>query len=204
VTKCARCEIEMKTVTAGEIELDVCSRCKGIWFDGDELARVSELDQAELAGLGSSCGDESGDRIVFDHPPAFCPRCSASLKPQCFDREIAVVIDLCPHGHGIWLDEGELASVRSFCARQKARLAREEKLMPWRKARERELEVRRIKENLRKGERDLLIADILMGIIEAACIVFFSVAAKDPATSIGIARTWRGGWKSRALKKKQE
>lgn len=38
-----------------------------------------------------------------------CPDCTADLRP---DRtKMNVVVDLCPHGHGIFLDQGDIVSI---------------------------------------------------------------------------------------------
>jgi Zn-finger nucleic acid-binding protein len=36
----------MTTRTRESIEIDVCERCKGVWLDGGELAKILELDRA--------------------------------------------------------------------------------------------------------------------------------------------------------------
>ena len=36
-----------------------------------------------------------------------CPGCAAALTPETFATQ---PIDRCPAGHGVWLDDGELAS----------------------------------------------------------------------------------------------
>jgi len=36
-----------------------------------------------------------------------CPGCGVGLTPETFAEQ---PIDRCPRGHGVWLDDGELAS----------------------------------------------------------------------------------------------
>ena len=36
-----------------------------------------------------------------------CPVCAAALEPRSFAGQ---AVDRCPAGHGVWLDDGELAA----------------------------------------------------------------------------------------------
>lgn len=47
------------------------------------------------------------------HEPALrCPGCGDALEPKQFAGQL---VDRCPKGHGVWLDDGELAaSLREF------------------------------------------------------------------------------------------
>jgi Zn-finger nucleic acid-binding protein len=94
-------------VEYNNIELDYCTRCRGVWFDAGEL----ELLLAS-AGLG---GHEAFLKSVLDSPPARvkekkrrCPICNLKMKKVFIDREGRTPVDLCPDGHGIWFDGGEL------------------------------------------------------------------------------------------------
>jgi hypothetical protein len=41
-----------------------------------------------------------------------CPGCGDALEPKAFAGQ---AVDRCPRGHGVWLDDGELAaSLRTF------------------------------------------------------------------------------------------
>ncbi len=48
VFACPTCQEPMKKVLAGEVRLDRCSRCQGIWFDHHELAGVWERAVAKV------------------------------------------------------------------------------------------------------------------------------------------------------------
>ena len=34
---CPKCSSEMETVTYDDVEVDRCSGCQGLWFDGGEI-----------------------------------------------------------------------------------------------------------------------------------------------------------------------
>ena len=45
----------------------------------------------------------------------YCVRCGKLMNRKMFKKISGVVIDVC-RDHGVWLDEGELAQIRSFIA----------------------------------------------------------------------------------------
>jgi Zn-finger nucleic acid-binding protein len=79
-----------------QIELDLCARCRGVWFDADELSLL----------LG-----HTADPRPATAPPAEkgrgCPRCRKSMDKANIGPDRSVVIDVCPDGCGLWFDEGE-------------------------------------------------------------------------------------------------
>jgi len=100
------------------VEIDHCLACRGTWLDAGELEQLTELSGAQPDELGrileiSRDGSRTRRR---------CPRCPRRL------REIelhGVVLDRCPSGHGLWLDEGEMESLlRSTSAGQEGVVAR--------------------------------------------------------------------------------
>lgn len=86
-----------------EVEIDFCDRCGGTWLDGGELEVL-----ATLRGRAVNV-------VALDLPPArpaqrdpFCPRCDRPLAPA---RAGAVSVDVCPRGHGLFFDRGEMEAL---------------------------------------------------------------------------------------------
>jgi Zn-finger nucleic acid-binding protein len=106
---CPICRIEMIAVERGEIELDHCISCRGLWFDRGEIELLAELTGADLSSLGSGARTGGGGKRA-------CPRCDAGLEEIAIDT---LRIDRCPEGHGLWFDRGELGTVidRALAAR---------------------------------------------------------------------------------------
>ncbi len=180
---CPRCEREMKSVNAGVLDVQACPACRGLWLDGDGFHRALRMSEADLAAVTGYAGPPAPLSLVLDHPPAFCPRCSQPLNPQRFDLGLAVIIDICPLGHGIWLDEGELEAAAAFHKRNQSHLACEERLLPWSEAHREEVEAEKVRENLARGERDLLVADVLMKVVGTAAAA--GLIALDAYTGSG-------------------
>jgi Zn-finger nucleic acid-binding protein len=102
-------------VEYNDIELDYCTQCRGVWFDTGEL----ELLLAS-AGLG---GHEAFLESVLSSAAADvgekkrrCPICNLKMKKAYIDRQDKTVVDICPDGHGIWFDGGELERLLSELA----------------------------------------------------------------------------------------
>jgi Zn-finger nucleic acid-binding protein len=105
--KCQRDSLKQKYVSALDLTLDYCTRCKGIWFDGGELYRA--MPQAEK---------------LLRIPPnavrleAECPRCPTLLHTFPYPGT-KVVVEMCGKCDGLWLDANEFAALRK--ARQELR-----------------------------------------------------------------------------------
>ena len=102
---CPGCKEEMIVVEYKQIELDICSFCKGIWFDAAELGLLLESIGLSTEGLV--------------HPPEQklaeekrrCPYCRKKMQKALIGAGGDVVIDRCKRGHGLWFDGGELDTV---------------------------------------------------------------------------------------------
>ncbi len=79
--ECPGCTLEMDEHTfpanyGGEVEIDVCSHCNGIWFDGRESLQLSPGATLNLFGILYSRNDSAKAELV---PTKSCPRCDADL-----------------------------------------------------------------------------------------------------------------------------
>lgn len=110
--KCPACSTSLEKVTAGDITVDTCSRgCGGIWFDESELQKFDEEHEFlpdKLLGPGAP-------KKTLDHQAIRkCPRCADEvLVRQFFDVKNQVEINQCWSCCGIWLDHGELETIRA-------------------------------------------------------------------------------------------
>ena len=42
---CPRCNIKMEKLKKGEIIIDVCKKCNGMWLDAGEMGKLAEMAQ---------------------------------------------------------------------------------------------------------------------------------------------------------------
>jgi len=111
--KCPACAHELHEMEAGGVVVDVCrGGCGGIWFDNFELRKFDEPHEAEGEALLEVDRDPS---TFVDHSARRkCPACvDVVMMRHPFSPHDNVEIDECPGCGGIWLDAGELGSIRS-------------------------------------------------------------------------------------------
>lgn len=106
---CPTCSTELSTKVLGDIEVDECEKCKGVWFDTDELRKAKDLTDDNLNWM---------DFEIWKHEDLFkassgdleCPKCSKSLVSIDY-ADTGVKVDYCPGCKGTWLDKGEFAKI---------------------------------------------------------------------------------------------
>jgi Zn-finger nucleic acid-binding protein len=104
---CPKCSSEtlVETSALGNIPLDVCPGCSGIWFDKGELEDL----------LKESQGWHSADFSLIN-PQAeglVCPRCGNKMTRGGMVNPL-LLVDRCQACGGIWLDAHELDLVRKL------------------------------------------------------------------------------------------
>lgn len=113
--KCIKCEGDLVLVRVGEVEVDQCDTCHGIWFDSGELAKIMGARDVEaLRTRAAATKDAEKRRREADQKRASCPRCRGEGKlVQIASLTSDIHIDTCAICGGEWLDGGELAIVRN-------------------------------------------------------------------------------------------
>ena len=113
-----------RAVPTGELVLDHCARCGGVWFEAGEVQRLRSC-EAELlwrevvrreephAMLCHSC------RSPMSRDAVKCAVCSWTVELDCptcarpleLSREADMSLDYCRHCKGVWFDHTELAGI---------------------------------------------------------------------------------------------
>ncbi len=107
--KCIKCDGMLHLVRVGEVEVDQCDGCGGIWFDSGELRKI--LDQKDVEALRAMKARAPKES---DTKRASCPRCRGEGKlVQIASLTADIHIDTCAVCGGEWLDGGELSIVRN-------------------------------------------------------------------------------------------
>ncbi len=129
--KCLRCrDIECEIKIYEGVEIDVCPSCGGVWLDSGELKKIidsrevvfdkeyiKEVVENSFAGVSD---DEQNKQLI-------CPKCGDSLYASNYDYASGIIIDVCPNGDGMWLDEGELQKIEAYREGWEKRAAEMEK-----------------------------------------------------------------------------
>lgn len=93
---CPVCRAVLRPVVCSGVTVDVCLRCRGLWFDASELERILELPGPvfHTSRLAHTDSEPTNRR---------CPRRHGSMRSQ----EIVpggFAYDRCPACGGLWLD----------------------------------------------------------------------------------------------------
>ncbi len=89
---CPQCRSVLQPFWAGDVELDRCGGCGGLWFDWGELERV----------VGRPLAPEPLDGVTSRR----CAFCGITLAPAVLPG--GVPVETCTACRGIYLDAGEL------------------------------------------------------------------------------------------------
>ena len=105
--KCPKCQFPMEINQLHSQEVERCAGCKGIFLDEDELGdivrlmgiyRSVELEEPEVETL------EEVDREAYK-----CPADESILTREDYG---GLPVDTCNECRGVWLDDGELVSLK--------------------------------------------------------------------------------------------
>jgi hypothetical protein len=116
---CPRCGEMLHEERYESEKLDFCPRCGGVWCDGAELRKILEsreqtfsaTQQKAIAADEKSAAQVSEKELLSE---LGCVICGAPLRRINFSQTSSILIDTCPHGHGVWLDKDELEGVQIF------------------------------------------------------------------------------------------
>ena len=112
-----------KSIYEGDVEIDSCSTCNGIWLDKGELESIQqirennydlELDERSLMSShitsAYQLGTKPADRELT------CPSCQNTMIQKEYGYASLIMIDVCPNikCQGIWLDHGELKALEIY------------------------------------------------------------------------------------------
>jgi len=102
---CVKCTSVLDKATVGDIEVDLCPKCGGLWLDYGEVARLAALPDEDLAPLKALLRGEAGPPPVPSETKVPCPACPGKLKEVVLGT---IRVDYCPECKGLFLDKGEL------------------------------------------------------------------------------------------------
>lgn len=112
--QCPVCSTQLTEIQAGGIKVDVCvGGCGGMWFDQLELKQLDEPHESE--GQELLLVDVKQKSTPNTETRRDCPKCRDQIMMRHFQSpKRQVAIDDCPECGGIWLDSGELSTIRSL------------------------------------------------------------------------------------------
>ena len=119
---CPECgDIELTPFkVAGNVEVDGCPHCKGIWFEKGEIGSFAKFSE-DIPNFKNilKTSKESGKH---------CPECRLKMKEVKYSQSSDLMVDYCEKCSGVWLDSGELGELSKISetpADLKLRISRE-------------------------------------------------------------------------------
>ena len=101
--KCPKCLHGMEEVTFGEVTIDRCSNCQGLWFDAGEAEQLKDIKGSESVDSGDATEGWKWD----SHADIDCPRCGKKMEKGHDPKQKHIWIEACPDNHGMFMDAGE-------------------------------------------------------------------------------------------------
>jgi Zn-finger nucleic acid-binding protein len=121
---CPACGRALTPTTVGQLTVDACAGgCGGIWFDHYELKKVDE----PMESVGEALLDVPRDPALEpDRSRRYgCPKCTDGVVMMRHFESVKrlVTLDECPECGGVFLDPGELGTIRTEFPSEEARHA---------------------------------------------------------------------------------
>jgi len=92
----------MIEVTHGEIVIDRCTNCHGLWFDEDEAHHLKKLEDSHVLDIGDAKVGWKWD----SHTEIHCPHCGKQMEKVADPKQKHIWYEIC-HEHGMFMDAGE-------------------------------------------------------------------------------------------------
>jgi Zn-finger nucleic acid-binding protein len=106
---CPKCQSRCDVVLFGQVHLDMCRGCRGLWFDKDELRQFGDaLADTDLSAQVAEVLRELGPRSSSAPPATYsaCPVCLTRMTRTNYARVSGIIVDTCAQ-HGTWADHDE-------------------------------------------------------------------------------------------------
>lgn len=110
---CPRTGTPLKEIEIDGVVVDFSEACGGVWFDNFELGKFDEISETGGEALARMMDEHQNEDINLEQRLK-CPRDGAILMRHFFSPARKIEVDECPQCGGIWLDGGELTSIRDL------------------------------------------------------------------------------------------
>ncbi len=122
--ECPRDHSVLKSgVYEGNVDVDVCPACQGMWLDMGELERIEDTREhdysEELKRMPNVVGAAYEMARQKNVALISCPKCGAEMSRHEYAFCSQIIIDVCPKSEGIWLDKGEIERLEVFFERSR-------------------------------------------------------------------------------------
>ncbi len=108
--QCPKCKAKMLPVSVGDVEVDRCANCAGLWFDTREHEVLKNVKGSERIDDGGAALSAIHD-AMRDYP---CPRCGGAMVPMTVHHQPHIHYEQCITCGGAYFDAGEFADYKEL------------------------------------------------------------------------------------------
>lgn len=118
--ECPGCQAMMNSERYEELPIQHCPTCGGVWMTDNTLIlitrrREQQIDPKVLEDVVSRPGlYNAPDYDRNDNRDLTCPRCQSELKLANYGYSSGILVDTCPAGCGLFLDDRELEMIQAW------------------------------------------------------------------------------------------
>lgn len=105
--ECPKCRHGMEEITYGDVTIDRCTNCAGLWFDDDEADRL----KGKWMGDALDTGDASEGKKWDTVEDIACPRCGKDMHKSADPEQVHIWYEVCDE-HGMFMDAGEFTDYK--------------------------------------------------------------------------------------------
>lgn len=101
--ECPKCDSDMEKVTVEAIEVDRCTKCRGLWFDMLEHEHLKAIKDSESIDIGEAALGKEYDKIERID----CPVCHSQMIRMVDSKQPHIRYEACTSCYGVFFDAGE-------------------------------------------------------------------------------------------------
>jgi Zn-finger nucleic acid-binding protein len=101
---CVKCTSVLDKARIGDVEVDLCPSCGGLWLDHGEIERLGRGKAEDLGRLRAALSGSTAPEPASETTTS-CPACPGQLNVVVLGP---INVEYCNKCHGIFLDKGEL------------------------------------------------------------------------------------------------
>jgi Zn-finger nucleic acid-binding protein len=100
----------MKRLKIGDVQIDECLQCRGIWFDKGELAEAKDEVDPDLRWLDFGIWKQEA-RFQINDEFLKCPLCQKVDMRAITYKEPDIDFTFCPSCEGVWINTGDFKQI---------------------------------------------------------------------------------------------
>jgi Zn-finger nucleic acid-binding protein len=114
--QCPVCNSKLSLYEIFGIEIEACSKCKGLFLDKDELRKLKDKSTKGTWNTLRWMDDEveALEKAKATLSKLQCPKCNKKQFISTHFGDSQIIIDWCSNCKGVWLDQGEFEEILSY------------------------------------------------------------------------------------------